>query len=201
MVEDEVQVNILQIMSNRIYIVPIIGAGIKGDPRRPKYISALALDFTAQDYGVEAVMVVACDTSDSQHTSIVANPDVIPLNDNLDDPISLVNLSALKTGLNTLRIPAAWLDTTISHRRLGRFILALFALFQRLQGAGINTFGGVTLSTKINQLAANVRNALNDAAVGLGFDTSGITGNMTLGEALKLLADQSGPREIGGITL
>ena len=191
-------------MSKRLYLAPLVIDTFMGHTRRrPKYIIDNSSDWSGMDYGLESVMLVAAEVTALQHTTIAANTDVIAFSEDLDETVSLVNLTLLRSGVEGLRIPAGWVDQTIPYRRLARFAAGLFLLFQRLHAnVNVTVFEtGVTLDTRINQLSAARRQALQDAAQQLNLDISGITGPMTLRAALKLLADQFGPIGIGGITL
>lgn len=183
-------------MSVRFYIVPKIGTGSStADPIRPKYIAALGVPFAAMDYGLEDTFLVGADVSAQQHTDLAVNVDVISVPQDIDNEIGLTALSTVQSKLEGLHIPAGWVTVNHTYRDVLRVTGRLFLFMQRFHGRELRKFfeSGITLDTRINELTQAQRNALENAAVSMGVDVSGITGPMLIRQALKIVADQIPP--------
>lgn len=181
-------------MSFRIYLMPIGGAGTRQDPRKPKYASSFdGTGYTMMDYGLEPVCLVEVENiSAGAHNIVAANPDVTALPIDLSQTIG-AQLTVVQNTLAGLNIPENWVQAGFSYLQVLRVVVLVFQFMQRLHGLLPNARlfdTGVTLATRINQLPANVRTALNAAATSFGFDTAGLTGTTTLRQALKAMADQ-----------
>lgn len=176
-----------------IYLLPLLGDGTKGDPRRPAYIAtdAPALNYTLMDFGTEPVCLLHMIPSDSQDTALKAHADVFALPANLNQVIG-GQLAAVQNALATFNIPEDWVQATMTYRRVLHVVALACQVMQRL-AVFLPTrlfAGGVTLATRLNQLPVGTRMLLQQAAVDLGLDTAGLTGASTLRTVLKNLADQ-----------
>ena len=183
----------------RLYVLPIVGAGVKGDPRRPKYTEIFGgFDWTIMDFGVEPACILCVDGIDqTTHDLLAANADVAAVPENLDQQIGGA-ITAVRNVLEALNIPALWAQGTDTYRVVVRTVAAMFQFFQVLQGMGVaRIFGGsITLSTRFNQLPQGTRSVLLDAAAQMGFDSSSLSGASTMRQILKAMADQWGNRPI-----
>lgn len=192
-------------MAKRLYIVPKTGTGGMDDAYRPKYFSDLVgVSWNAMDYGLEPHFLVASELTTDQHNTLVANADVIAIPANLDAQVG-ANRDAVVDALETLNVPAGWVTKTMTYRKILKIVAAIMLFAQRLHGhAGLRIFAsGITLSTKFNQLPANVRTKLIETAQSMNFDTSSLSGTSTVRQILKAMADQWGLKDIkiGGIVL
>jgi len=192
-------------MAKRLYIVPKIGTGTGDDAFRPKYFANLdGVAWSAMDYGLEPHFLVASELTTDQHNALVANADVIAVPANLDAQVG-TNRDAVVDALETLNVPAGWVTTTMTYRKILKIVAAIMLFAQRLHGhGGIRIFGsGITLATKFNQLPAATRTKLIGAAQSMNFDTSSLSGTSTIRQILKEMADQWGVKDIklGGIAL
>lgn len=188
----------------RLYIVPVVGAGlIKGDARRPKYFLSAAdgtgtagvvpLGWSAMDYGFEPWMVVGADLSVSDDNLIIGEPDAFAVPFDLAQTLSSAQVTGVQAKLEAINVPAGWVTTSLTWLTVVRTVLGMFTLMQRYAGMhGANgLFSGiVNLNSTVSSLAAGVRQDFLAAATSLGLDTSGILGTTTIRQALKLLADQ-----------
>lgn len=176
-------------MTTRYYIVPVIPDPIDGS-RSPKYFSSMS--YVAADYGLEPVMIVTADTTDTQHASITANVDVLALPDNLDNPFSGLAANRAKTALEGVNIPAQWIPGGMTYRQVLRAVRGMFDFAQRYNGlTGNNIFAsGITLSTKFSQLGQAVQNRVLQVAQNIGLDTSFIASTTTIGDILANFAQQ-----------
>lgn len=184
-------------MSIRIYLMPI-ALDEKGH-RGPKYKALFHADWTMMDYGFDPVCLVGVENiAVDDHTAVVANGDVTALPADLTQQIG-AQLALVQNALAGLNIPENWVQSTHTYLQVLRVVALVFQFAQRLNGAlpNVRLFDtGVTLATRINQLPANVRTALSDAATSLGFSTAGLTGSSTLRVALKNMADQFSSIEV-----
>lgn len=192
-------------MAKRIYIVPKIGTGAGDDDYRPKYFTELdGVPWSAMDYGLEPHFLVASELTTDQHNTLVANADVIAVPANLDAQVG-TNRDAVVDALETLNVPAGWVTTTMTYRKILKIVAAIMLVAQRLHGhAGLRIFeSGIRLSTKFNQLPAATRTKLISAAQSMNFDTASLSGTSTVRQILKAMADQWGVKDIkiGGLVL
>jgi hypothetical protein len=192
-------------MAKRLYIVPKIGTGAGDDAYRPKYFKDLdGVSWSAMDYGLEPHFLVASELTTDQHNTLVANADVIAVPANLDAQVG-TNRDAVVDALETLNVPAGWVTTTMTYRKILKIVAAIMLFAQRLHGhGGIRIFeSGITLSTKFNKLPAATRTKLIAAAQSMNFDTSSLAGTSTIRQILKAMADQWSVKDIkiGGLVL
>lgn len=185
-------------MAFRLYIVPIIGDGTKGNSRRPKYFSDLIVDWSAMDYGFEPVMFVGADLSSEDHTSIAGQVDTTALPVNLNPTLTGGQVTATQNALEALNLPAGWVNTSLTWREVVRTVLGMFTFFQRFGAVYAENTGnvppsvftsGVTLSTTFGSLPLAVRTAMLDTATSFGISTSGLAAGTTLRVILKALAE------------
>lgn len=180
-------------MAIRFYVVPKIGDGLTpATAFRPKYISDLGSPYSAIDYGLENTFLVGVEVTAAQNTTLSANIDVIAIPADVDSAIGLTALSTVKSRLESLNVPSDWVTQTHTYRDVIRLVGKLFQYMQRFHARQLRVFfeSGITLDTRVNQLTAAQRTAMNDAAVSLGLDTSVVTNTMTLRQALRLLGQQ-----------
>lgn len=196
-------------MTLSLYVMPIIGAGIKGDARRPKYVDTVfpTLGWGMFDYGNEPWCLVGIvDIPPATDTTLKAQSQVIALPANLDVAVGGAR-TTVQNDLESVNIPGTWVLTTNTWRDVVRFVGAVCQFAQRFQGqaGGLWFTGGVTLNSTFNSLPLSARNGLTSAAQSFGFDTSGITGASTLRQILvsagnQYLATQA-PLQLAGVAL
>ena len=183
-------------MATQLYLVPIIGTGTDVDPRRPKYSDAgLPLDssvvtWSAMDFGNEPIMLVATETN----AALAAETDVLQIPLDLDQNLTAGAVTAAQTYLEGMNIPADWITTAFTFRRVVRLLACMFQIWQVCQGLGMGKLfgGGVTLSTTFGSLPAGTRALLLQAAQQLNFDTSSLSGASTIRQIIKALMVQFG---------
>lgn len=172
-------------MSAGIYIVAGEGDGTKAAPRRPKYVPALGVDWTAMDFGGSLVFLVRADLTIAQETTLGLNSDFFAVPD-LDTQLTAGQVSAAQTRLENHGIPAGWITTSRTWRQVLRVVAGMFQLSQRANVSIVTA----NLDLRLNQIPAGTRTALQDAATAFGFDLAGITGATLVREALRALAVQ-----------
>ena len=190
-------------MAKRFYVVPKTGDGSSPENSiRPKYIGDGDVPYGAMDYGLEETYLVGAEVTSEQHTLLASQLDVTAIPADLDGLIGLTALSTVQSKLEGMYIPADWVTTSHTYRDVIRLTGKLFLYMQRFHGRQLRKFfeGGIALDTRVNQLTQAQRQAMEDAAVSLGLDVSGITGPMLLRQALKILADQIPPFVLFGET-
>jgi hypothetical protein len=188
-------------MSCRIYIVPRIGSGVITDPYRPAYFGSQGLDmpWAAMDYGGAAVFIVGADTDDAQDATLTGQADVIGLPADLDTTIGTVaRRNAVRAFLEARDIPGNWVQTATTYRTILRTVAGLFQFAQRLRGRTKRQLfrGGFTLATQWQNVPADVRADVLDAAQSFGYDTSGVTNTTTMRAILQALGNAWGAQAI-----
>ena len=191
-------------MTIRFYLMPLIGTGETFSRRRPAYLDT-DLGGAAQclDYGAEPLCLVRADVSGAQHTALTAHDDVLSVPTTLSNQIG-GTLATVQTALDAVHVPNDWLQSTHTWAQLLRAIATIFQFAQRLHRfrAGRLFPAGVTLTTQFQDLPPAARQALQDAADDMAFDTSELTGASTLRAILKAFGDQfTGTIRMGPDTL
>lgn len=179
----------------RFYLVPIIGTGTDDDPLVPKYIAAADKAYNAMDYGLRETMLVSVDVTGAEHTQLSGQPDVISVPADIDQEVGGAT-GAVSSALETLRLPANWVQSTHTYREILRIVAGVFQFAQRMSGlTGQHIHdSGVTLNTAFENMPGVLRTALIDTANDLEYDWSGTTGAITLREILRIFAEAWGSR-------
>lgn len=180
-----------------LYIVPDVGTGGTFDTHRPKYIDALGVKIGAIPYGAEGYYLVGADLTPAQDAAAQALPDVIRLPDNLDSTLGGA-LGTVQTKLEAVNIPAGWLTGATTYRTGLRVIIRMMFFLQRYSGLYKTgaLFSGINLNATFNSLNETTRTRLIGAAKTYGIDISGLSGNSTLRQILKTIADQIADRPV-----
>lgn len=174
----------------------------KGDPDPPALM--IGVDWQMMDFGLEPTALLCANLSAGEHATLNANADVTAIPLNLDALLG-ANLATVQAALESLHIPADALTSGTTYRQVVRGVIAIFLVAQRFNGrVGANGRlfpAGITLSTTLGDLSANVRGELKLAAEDLGFDYAGLTVASTLREVLKKLASQQSPQTLMGLAI
>jgi hypothetical protein len=189
-------------MPFRLYIVPVIGTGAKFDPRRAKYFADGTVSPTAIwssiDYGFEPWMIVGGDLSTSDDNLVVGKVDAFALPFDLSPTLTAGQVTNVQTKLESINVPAGWVNTSLTWLTVVRTTLGMFSFLQRYgviytEANGVvapSLFtGGVTLSTTFGSLPQAVQNAIISAAQSFNISTAGLTASTTMRVILKALAD------------
>lgn len=185
-------------MTFRLYIVPIIGDGTKGNSRRPKYFSDLTVDWSAMDYGFEPVMFVGADLSVSDDNFIIGQEDVTALPFDLSPHLTSNQAQVTRGVLEDLNLPSQWVNTTLTWLEVVRTVLGMFSYLQRFSAVYAENTGnappsifssGVTLNTTFGSLPIAVQTAMIETAEEFGISTVGLSSGTTLRVILKTMAD------------
>ena len=119
-------------MATRIYIGP---TELSGSRRKPKYIPALGYSYGAKYYGSEDVVITAVrDITPTDHTTLVANPDIIAIPENLNANMTQGQVNAAVTFYDSLNLPSGWINTNRTVKQVVKITVGLFMFNQRWRG-------------------------------------------------------------------
>jgi hypothetical protein len=188
-------------MAFRLYVVPIVGSGAKGDARRPKYFTDGTIPPSQWGwvyYGFEPWSVVGVDLPSADDVTIASKPDVQALPFDLSPLLTAGQVTSIKAFLENANIPAGWVDTTDTWAVVVRGVLGMFSFLERYAGiyaeqngtAAPSIFlGGVTLATTFGSLPQAVQAAMLATATDQGISTAGLSAGTTLRVILRFVAD------------
>lgn len=186
-------------MTWQIHLMPMTGTGSSRlDPRVPKYMAELVGEWQSLDYGSQDVCLVAMDGTEAEHQVLTDHADVMTVPADLNANLTSGQVTAAQAALETLRIPAGWINTTFTWREVVRIVCGMFVLngrvwvLQAVRGVlgRSSILNGRPLTTQVNQLPSGLRTDITTAAGDLGLDLSGITLTTTLRTALHTLGVQ-----------
>lgn len=190
-------------MANRIYILPLVTElnpdGVTYD-RHPKYIFGVFPSWACIPYGAEAICVCkVLNISASGHDALVLNSDVMALPEDIDQLMSVGAVIQAQAFLESLNIPANWINTTRTYRQVIKVTIGLFQFVQRWSGLtnGSSPFKeGMNLTTQYNNMSALVQARLRDCFDTLNIDRASLTATSTIREALIVFGQEFVKREI-----
>lgn len=184
-------------MTLRVYLMPMF-VGNRGGHILciPKYIDLVnGSSCTSIEYGQELVCLFILDSSDDQHSALIANTDVRALPEDLDTVVTVGTRTQIVNALESLNVPAHWVANGQTFRIVLRRLRGIFQLVQNVRGRGLR-FLQASLDSQISGLPANTRQALQDAATDQQLSTAGITNATTLRAALAAIGAQFDSRPI-----
>lgn len=175
-------------MAIRYYILPTTATVVNGRTIRvPQYLDAAGVTSRSSIYfGDRPRCICAADVTNGQHTSLMANADVLAAPANLDNVLTAQVANTAQTQLEALNIPAQWIAAGLTWRQVVKRLAGMFDFCQRVQGRH-QLLNGVGLNDTVGDIPQGVRQALADAADDLGLDRSDITLATTIREALRLM--------------
>lgn len=195
-------------MTTRFYLLPIEQID---NARGPKYLKwrfgtgTLDVKWAMFDYGLINTALVMADVTTAQHNDLIANADVTAVPQNIDANITPAALPAVRSALESLRIPGNWATTATTYRELLRMVAGLFQVAQRHHGLHnqIIVPGNINMDMTWGDIPVAWRQNLQATADSFGYDYSQVTGGTSVRVILKHLADQWGaqPFYMGGIEL
>ncbi len=180
------------------YVIPKSGDGLTAATAfAPKYCRSLSADgittAASMDYGREALFVIGANLTSAEIASLIANPDVLAIPP-LANLVAAGAVANVQNKLEAVNLPADWVTSLLTWQQVLARVLRLVVLMQRFNGFFGRLFAtGITLDSRINQIPATPRAALNQAAQSLGADTSTILGTILIRAALVIVADQLYP--------
>src|SRR3989344_5337958 len=184
----------------KLYLLPIVHL-TNPNYNVPKYLPhrlnpALpgleGLRFAWTTYLLEDVGILITDVTNEQHSLLFAQPDVLPI-DNLDDEIpDDITPDVTRDFLESFNIPADWLQSGMTYRRMLRKILGIFYYHNRLvclkQGRLFSS--EFNLKTRVNQIPANWREHVLTAAEDLQMSTNHINPSAKIRDLLNNAGEQ-----------
>jgi hypothetical protein len=150
------------------------------------------------DYGLLDQALLVSDISATNHTALSANADVLSVPVDINTTLNATAVTITRDYLESIGMPAHWVTTADTYRGVLRTIAGCFLFLQRamaILGRSVPLTSGA-LDLQMQDLAADVRVALQVAATEQGFSTTGITPTATVRTVLKLMADAWGERPI-----
>jgi len=144
-------------------------AAIPFPKRYPKYIFGSGYKWGAMDYGAEDVAIVLVfNPSTADHNAWKANADLMALPENLNQNMTAGAVTAAQTFLESINIPAGWINTTRTYKQVIKIVAGLFQFAQRWNGISILAGDGsqspfkegMNLNTKYNQMSAKTKSKL-----------------------------------------
>ena len=185
---------------NRLYIAPIIGDGGIVTPYRPKYMDGTGFGWTIIDYGSAPICILCVkDITPAFHSTLSLNADIYSFPTDFDINLTGQDVTDISDILEVLKVPAGWVNASLTFRQVLRSIGGIFFFSQRYYGntGGLSIFdGGTTLNTQFDQLPSQKQTDIINAAESLGYNSSGLSGNLTIRNMLKDMSDAWGNREI-----
>jgi hypothetical protein len=188
-------------MTIRYYILPIVvyngvrgPAYFSGWPMGPDKHPGINCQWSMKDYGSINEAVLCADILAADHTALIVNTDVLAIPINIDSTLTVSARNAARTFLETYNVPAGWVNTGMTYRSVLRTVTGFFLFFQRVTavlGRDINLPAG-WLDIQIQNVAADIRAALQQAATEAGYDYSAVQPTTTMRIILKALADNWG---------
>lgn len=197
---------------DRFYIVPIEQVNQARGPEyfpwrfdaNPEAIMA-GVRWSCKDYGLVPQMICAAQVTQAQHDFLALQADVWAWPEDIETTLTAQERNDLGVFLEGADIPSDWLSPADTSRTALRTVTGLFLFSQRLNAitGSVLLSGGVTLNTQFQNTPVEVQAAIQQAADGLGYDRTWLTGNMTMRIMLKRFADEWGeqPIRFGFITL
>lgn len=191
-------------MAYRLYIMPISLFQIPGDggddpghdARKPKYSNDfLNKSWAMIDYGFEDTCLICIDVTPEQHTVLSGYNDVLAAPEDITGNPGPVAVDIIKDFLATINVPSNWVNTSRSWRTIIRIIGGVFRINQRYLGIRVKAGDetpqslfreGIDLNRTFSSLPNQMRADLQTIAFEMDIDTSGITGQSTLGEILQV---------------
>jgi hypothetical protein len=185
----------------RFYLVPKVVVTLPfGDVLVPKYTQPGDLGvgwdldnrWSAMDYGLEDLFLLAVDNTPAEHTSLAAQVDVIAVPSPISDNVSAAAVSVIQTRLEGANLPASWVTTGHTYQQVLAIVGRVVAFAQAYHGQhNLPLFtGGATLNTQINQIPQAARQRLQSTAQSLNLDYSSVTSTTTIRQVLLLIAQQ-----------
>lgn len=176
----------------------MIGTGLtRQDAKRPKYLAPFNGTPALQGkqivwYGLLMVAMVDCPNMDqATHDMLTVNADVVAFPENLANQVG-ANLSTVQAALDGFSIPSGWVTATTTYQEI---VTSLFKLFN-FANQFHYWFGQRVVrylwdsNTRMNQLPGDLLADIQMAAANKGIDTTGITQQMTIKQAIGILSQR-----------
>lgn len=189
-------------MTTRWYLVDIVITAVgSGNYRSPAHFGGRMVEpdaplagvvFNPVDYGAVPVALVVAQVDVIQEAYLDGLSDVLVVPPNIDDVIGTGRLTTVQNALKSKNIPGAWIASTDTYKEVLRQMVGFFNFMRRVTAlTGINPFTlSINLQTRYNSLPALWKNAILQAGIDGGYDTSGLAQNPTLTQILRSITAQ-----------
>ena len=195
---------------DRFYIVPI---EVVGKYRGPEYftwakdedLDSLDVRWSLKDYGRDINQgIVAAEVDVAQHAILEGKPDVWSFPEDLETNPTAQELNALSAFMETIGIPANWLNVQDTYITVIRTITGMFLYMQRVNSITKESplTSGVGLNDQYQNLPALWHDAIRQASDEFGYPWI-IEDNWQVRRILKEFADLWGdqPIHFGFVTI
>lgn len=185
-------------MTLRAYLMPITGDGTHGNAYRVKYAAQLGNNYNGYMWSPSTSnrSIVIVDLTTLQHTTLLLNLDVVPLDPNFN--IGLLDLVTLNLGGESLGFPInGWTAINMPYTTVVRRVYAMIMVSQRMSGLGENILS-IGFEDPLSYYSSNDLTAFYQAIYDMGFDSSNLVNTMTLREALEDISSQNDGNAVTG---
>lgn len=162
----------------RAYLTPMTGTGAAVDPNRGKYIDSefrgtklpgiVKSRATIMPFGSSRVCLMGAETTELEHTQLMAQSDVYAFPEDLGKPVT--DASTIQAALLAFGVPHDWVRNGMTYREVLRKISGMFQLMQNMSGQKIHfphldaAYGMHTKAQHFKQ--RQVMGTLRDALIG-----------------------------------
>lgn len=188
-------------MPVNLFLLPLVGAGTRADPRRGKYSKhpQVTVRSTVRYSSLDDAIVLI-KAPQAYLDSVIAEPDstLLATQDNIDDQLTAGQANAAKTIFEASFIPNLFINEGDTRREVIRGVVGMFMFSQRMEGM----FGegwrakaqaaGMTLNSTWQDFPQVLKDALITVRDDRGWTNAelGVTNTSTMREILKAISDQ-----------
>lgn len=179
-------------MAARFFLVPKIGDGATMPGIRAKYFADQGINHSTLYYGKEDVALVKADVTDEVAALIESNVDVVLFPADLNGKVSLAARESMQKRLAEMGIESGWIESTNNWREVLKHIERMCLLFGAVSGQITTRLfaDDLKVDSYWNLVSLTQRNEMIAAWQAKGFNTSGITLLMPVGQVMKRMSDQ-----------
>jgi hypothetical protein len=178
------------------YLVPLVVGGPFGSRVAKYFFSDFGMQPRTVPFDDNAIVWIddAAPLTPAQKSFLQAQPDAVAVPP-IDNTIGAGALGQVQGGLESLRIPADWVQVGMSYRMVLRVVVGMAQFLQRTAGLGnpVKLPTGAALDLTMAELSAANRQTLQDAAAtmpGGPLDVSAIGPTTTVRQVLYILGQQ-----------
>ncbi len=151
----------------------------------PKY--GKGLNYGINEFGGNGIAAVTMEVTDSEHTLIAAQPDVVSVPP-LDSRLNTAQFNRFQTWCEARGIPSDKFNSNMTIFRILSTMVRMFMFHQRLNGIGLSQIG-TNLDRQIGALPLSTRQRLQSAIVSFGWDDKYLNNNLSLRDVCKQVGD------------
>ena len=187
-----------------MYLMPLIVVMAPDAERQPKYVGLLGGSWVLMDYGPEPACLVMAANADAG--ALASKLDVCVVPPTLDATVPTDLVAGVRTKLEALHVPSAWIVETLTWREVVRGVAAIFLYMQAYGGLmdyrPILT-SDAALNVQYGELPLTQQAKFQEAATSQKLDAKVLVTSSTLRDVFLEMAKQSTGRPvvIGGVTI